>query len=158
MGRYTIRVNVNRQWREADVSATETLLETLRRQWNAVEVKNGCEQGDCGACTVILNGEAVNACLVLSVQADGKEVTTLKGIGSEAHPHPLQASFVEKGAIQCGYCTPGMVLSAKALLDRDPHPSREAICEAISGNLCRCTGYTKIVEAISSAASTQKRD
>jgi carbon-monoxide dehydrogenase small subunit len=101
-----------------------------------------------------LNGNAVNACLTLALQADGKEVTTIKGIGSAQDPHPLQKSFVEKGAIQCGFCTPGQVLSAKALLDKNPTPTRDEITEAISGNLCRCTGYTKIVEAIEDCAQT----
>jgi carbon-monoxide dehydrogenase medium subunit len=118
----------------------------------ATDVKNGCGKGDCGACAVILDGKAVNACLTLALQANGKEVITLRGIGTEEKPHPLQKSFVERGAIQCGFCTPGQILTAKALLDRNPKPDREEIREAISGNLCRCTGYNKIVDAIEHAA------
>lgn len=153
MNTYHIEIKVNGEWREAEVTATDTLLDVLRSKFDAVEVKNGCEQGDCGACTVILQEKAVNSCLVLAVQANGKEVTTVKGIGSQECPHHLQTAFVEHGAIQCGYCTPGLIVSAKALLDENPDPSREEIREGISGNLCRCTGYTKIVEAIEDAAS-----
>ncbi len=152
MSTYEIKVKVNDQWLETQVSATETLLEVLRGKLDAVEVKNGCEQGDCGACTVLLQGKPVNACLVLAVQADGQEITTVKGIGTQESPHQLQTAFVEHGAIQCGYCTPGLIVSAKALLDEKPDPTRQEICEGISGNLCRCTGYTKIVEAIEDAA------
>jgi carbon-monoxide dehydrogenase small subunit len=153
MNTYDIKVKVNGEWRPAEVTATETLLEALRSKLDAVEVKNGCEQGDCGACTVILQEKPVNSCLVLAVQADGKEVITVKGIGSQESPHHLQTAFVEHGAIQCGYCTPGLIVSAKALLDENPDPTREEIQEGICGNLCRCTGYTKIVEAIEDAAS-----
>jgi len=153
MNTYDIKVKVNGEWRPAEVTATETLLEALRSKLDAVEVKNGCEQGDCGACTVILQEKPVNSCLVLAVQADGKEVITVKGIGSQESPHHLQTAFVEHGAIQCGYCTPGLIVSAKALLDEKPDPTRVEIQEGICGNLCRCTGYTKIVEAIEDAAS-----
>jgi carbon-monoxide dehydrogenase small subunit len=152
MSTYEIKVKVNDQWLETQVSATETLLDVLRNKLDAVEVKNGCEHGDCGSCTVLLQGKAVNACLVLAVQADGQEITTVKGIGTQESPHQLQTAFVEHGAIQCGYCTPGLIVTAKALLDENPHPTRQEICEGISGNLCRCTGYTKIVEAIEDAA------
>lgn len=156
MKTYPIEININGQWRKAEVTARDTLLDALRENLGAFEVKNGCEQGDCGACTVILNGKAVNACLTLALQANGKQITTLKGVGTPQNPHPLQMSFVEHGAIQCGFCTPGMVVSAKALLDKLPQPSRKEIREAISGNLCRCTGYTKIVEAIEAASTTGK--
>ena len=152
MKTYPVEINVNGEWHKADVTVRDTLLDVLRDHLGAFEVKNGCAQGDCGACTVILNDKAVNACLTLAVQADGKTVTTLKGVGSADDPHPLQQSFVEHGAIQCGFCTPGMVVSAKALLDNHPQPSRLEIREGISGNLCRCTGYTKIVEAIEDAS------
>ncbi len=156
MKTYPIEININGQWRKAEVTARDTLLDALRGNLGAFEVKNGCEQGDCGACTVILNGKAVNACLTLALQANGKQITTLKGVGTPQNPHPLQMSFVEHGAIQCGFCTPGMVVSAKALLDKLPEPSREQIREGISGNLCRCTGYTKIVEAIEAASTAGK--
>lgn len=156
MKTYTVEININSQWQKAEVTAQDTLLDVLRDRFGAFEVKNGCAQGDCGACTVILNDKAVNACLTLALQANGKNVTTLKGIGSADHPHPLQQSFVERGAIQCGFCTPGMVVSAKTLLDHNPAPTRNDIREAISGNLCRCTGYTKIVEAIEDASAKRK--
>ncbi len=158
MDKYSIRVKINNVWRTAMVEATETLLDTLRNKWRAVEVKNGCEQGDCGACTVLLDGKPVNACLVLSVQADEKDVTTVKGIGTKENPHPVQTAFVENGAIQCGYCTPGMIVASSALLDKTPDPSREEISEAISGNLCRCTGYTKIFHAVADASRKIQSD
>ncbi len=143
-----MRINLNGEWVEMEADAGETLLHALREKLAAVEVKNGCGKGDCGACTVILNGNAVNACLTLALQADGQEVITIKGIGSTQNPHPIQKSLVEKGAIQCGFCTAGHVLAAKVLLEENPVPTIDEIKEAISGNLCRCTGYTKIVEAI----------
>jgi len=148
MKTYLIEIMLNGVSRKAEVSARETLLYALRNRFGAVEVKNGCAEGDCGACAVLLNGKTVNSCLTLAVQANGKEVTTVKGIGTRENPHPLQKSFVEHGAIQCGYCTPGMVVSAKELIDKNPNPNREEIREAISGHLCRCTGYQKIVDAI----------
>jgi carbon-monoxide dehydrogenase small subunit len=123
-------------------------LDVLRKKMGAKEVKSGCAKGDCGACAVLLNGKAVNACLVLALQASGCDVVTIRGIGTEDNPHPLQENFVKHGAVQCGYCTPGMIVSAKALLDRNPNPTRQEIREGISGNLCRCTGFKKIVEAI----------
>ena len=156
MKTYPVEINVNGEWQKAQVTAHDTLLDLLRDRLGAFEVKNGCAQGDCGACTVILDDKAVNACLTLALQANGKNVTTLKGIGTADHPHSLQQSFVEHGAIQCGFCTPGMVVSAKAFLDNNPEPTRNEIREGISGNLCRCTGYNKIVEAIEDAS--QKRE
>ncbi len=120
-------------------------------------MKEGCGKGDCGACAVLLNGKAVNACLTLALQAHRQKVVTLKGIGTPENPHPLQQSFVKHGAIQCGFCTSGMIVSAKALLDRNPEPTRDEIREAISGNLCRCTGYKKIVDAIEDAASNYRQ-
>jgi carbon-monoxide dehydrogenase small subunit len=152
MKTYQIEFTLNGEQRQVAVAAHETLLDVLRNKLGATEVKNGCGKGDCGACAVILDGTAVNSCLTLAFQANGKEVTTLRGIGTEEKPHSLQKSFVEHGAIQCGFCTAGMIVSAKALLDQIPRPSRDEIKEAISGNLCRCTGYKKIVEAIQDAA------
>jgi carbon-monoxide dehydrogenase small subunit len=152
MKTYQIEITLNGEQRQVAVAANETLLDVLRDKLGATEVKNGCGKGDCGACAVILDGTAVNSCLTLAFQANGKEVTTLRGIGTEEKPHSLQKSFVEHGAIQCGFCTAGMIVSAKALLDHISGPSRDEIREAISGNLCRCTGYTKIVEAIQDAA------
>ena len=152
MKTYLIEITLNGEKRKVEVTTRETLLDVLRNKLGATEVKNGCGKGDCGSCAVILDGKAVNSCLTLALQANGKEVVTLKGIGNEEKPHPLQKSFVEHGAIQCGFCTAGMVVSAKALLDQNPRPSRDEIREAISGNLCRCTGYKKIVDAIQDAA------
>jgi carbon-monoxide dehydrogenase small subunit len=153
MKTYPIEINVNGKRLEAEVTARHTLLDTLRDQLGAYDVKNGCGQGDCGACTVIMAGKAVNACLTLALQADGKDIITVKGIGTADQPHALQESFVEHGAIQCGFCTPGMIVTAKALLDKVPNPNDLQIRQAISGNLCRCTGYKKIVEAIEDVAS-----
>ena len=148
---------VNGELKRTEVFAGETLLHVLRERLNHTEVKEGCGKGDCGACAVLLNGKAVNACLTLALQADGQEVVTIQGIGTPEKPHVLQMSFVKHGAIQCGFCTAGMITSAKALLDKKPRPTRQEIKEAISGNLCRCTGYKKIVEAIEDAATKPKR-
>jgi aerobic-type carbon monoxide dehydrogenase small subunit (CoxS/CutS family) len=156
MKTYLIEIAVNGQRRKVEVTARETLLDVLRNRLGATEVKNGCGKGDCGSCAVILDGRAVNSCLTLALQADGKEVITLKGIGTEENPHPLQKSFVEHGAIQCGFCTAGMIVSAKAFLDQKQRPSSDEIREAISGNLCRCTGYKKIIEAVQDAALDEK--
>jgi aerobic-type carbon monoxide dehydrogenase small subunit (CoxS/CutS family) len=126
----------------------ETLLNVLRNKLHHTEVKEGCGKGDCGACTVLLDGVPVDACLILVHQACGKKITTVKGLGSKERLHPLQKQFVTKGAIQCGFCIPGQLLSAKALLEKKSRPSREEIKRALSGNLCRCTGYKKIIEAV----------
>lgn len=136
----------------ARVEEHKTLLSFIREVLGLTGTKEGCGAGDCGACTVLLDGVAVNSCLVLAVQAEGREVTTIEGVGSAANLHPIQRAFIDEGAIQCGYCTPGMILSAKALLDRNVNPSEREIRTAISGNLCRCTGYQKIVRAIHRAA------
>ena len=143
-----ITIQLNGVRRQFLVGEEETLLEVLRNRAGLTGTKRGCDSGECGACTVILDGRAVNSCCVLAVQADGCQVTTIEGLGERTHPHPLQEAFRDAGAVQCGFCTPGMVLTAKALLDRNPDPSREEIQEAMSGNLCRCTGYAKIEEAV----------
>jgi carbon-monoxide dehydrogenase small subunit len=153
---YRIEIKINGELCSVEVRTLETLLEVLRNRLGMTDVKNGCGKGDCGTCAVILDGKAVNSCLTLAVQADGKEVITLSGIGTEEEPHPLQESFVKYGAIQCGFCSPGMIVSAKALLDEKPQPTRDEIREAISGNLCRCTGYKKIVDAIQDVARMAK--
>ena len=147
----TINLTINGVDRCVDLPPNATLLSVLR-DLGYTDVKNGCEKGDCGACAVLLTGKAVNSCLVLAWQADGAEIITNAGLGTMDRPHPLQEAFADAGASQCGYCTPGMIISAKALLDRSPHPTEEEIREAISGNLCRCTGYDQIVEAIQLAA------
>jgi carbon-monoxide dehydrogenase small subunit len=150
----TIHITVNDKPFVLTVEPNQTLLEVIREELHLTGTKAGCLVGDCGACTVLLDGKPVNSCLVLAVQADGKQVTTIEGIETPQGLHPLQAAFVDKGAIQCGYCTPGMILSAKSLLDRNPRAGETEIRKAISGNLCRCTGYQKIVEAILSVSRT----
>jgi carbon-monoxide dehydrogenase small subunit len=147
--KFPIRIKVNGRWQSLSVLGSDLLVDVLRERLGLTGTKKGCGKGDCGACTVLMDNLPVNSCLVLAVQADGREVLTIEGLGEKAL-HPIQKAFVEKGAIQCGYCTPGMVLSAKALLDGDPTPSDDEIRKAISGNLCRCTGYVQIVEAIKS--------
>jgi carbon-monoxide dehydrogenase small subunit len=129
------------------------LVDVLRDELGLMGTKEACGQGECGACTVLLDGEPVTSCLVPAIKVQGREVMTVEGLASGGELHPLQKSFIEHGAVQCGYCTPGMLMSAKALLDRIPHPSEEEIKEAISGNLCRCTGYAKIVEAIKAVSA-----
>jgi carbon-monoxide dehydrogenase small subunit len=147
-----ITLTVNERVHEFAVEPNTTLVDLLRLQLGLTGTKKGCDLGDCGACTVLLDGRAVNACLVLAVQANGRTVQTIEGLESSAGLHPLQAAFIEKGAIQCGFCTSGMILSAKELLDRKAHPEEAEIRRAVSGNLCRCTGYQKIIEAIQEAA------
>jgi len=150
----TIHITVNQKPLELEVEPNQTLLEVIRETLGLTGTKAGCLVGDCGACTVLLDQRPVNSCLVLAVQADGKQVTTIEGIETPQGLHPLQTAFVDKGAIQCGYCTPGMILSAKSLLGRYPRADEAEIRKAISGNLCRCTGYQKIVEAILFASRT----
>jgi carbon-monoxide dehydrogenase small subunit len=139
-----------------EVEAHWTLLRMIREELGLTGTKEGCGEGDCGACTVLVDGRAVNSCLVLAIDVDGKAITTIEGLTRGNELHPLQKAFVEKGAVQCGFCTPGMILAAKALLDLNPLPAEEEIRFAIAGNLCRCTGYAKIVEAIQFAAEMEK--
>jgi len=152
-----ITLTVNGEPVERAVEQNRTLLSFLREDLGLTGAKHGCGLGDCGACTVILDGKPVNSCLVLAVQADGREVLTIEGLAENGRLHPIQEAFVDTGAIQCGFCTPGMILSAKALLDENPKPTELEIRTAISGNLCRCTGYQKIVEAILAAAGAAQR-
>ena len=147
----TITVTVNDKIVEMVVPAHRTLLEALRHE-GFVEIKCGCEKGDCGACAVLLDGEPVDSCLTLAWHAEGREVTTIKGIGQPGNADPLQKTFIETGASQCGYCTPGMIVAAKSLLKKNPNPSLNDIKRGLSGNLCRCTGYTRIFEAVQLAA------
>ena len=148
-----LRMKVNGRPVEVRVDPTWTLLRVLREKLGMTGTKKGCEQGDCGACTVLLDGEAVNACLVMALQAEGKEVETIEGLGTPEHLHPLQKSFIQHGAVQCGFCTSGMLQSALALLRKNPNPTVEEIRRGISGNLCRCTGYVKIIKAIQDASA-----
>jgi carbon-monoxide dehydrogenase small subunit len=145
-----IKLTVNDREHEIAVEPNLTLTHLIRYELGLTGTKKGCETGDCGACTVLLDGIPVNSCLVLAVQANGRTVETIEGLETEKGLHPLQDAFVEKGAIQCGFCSPGMILSAKHLLDHHPDPEEGDIRAAISGNLCRCTGYQKIIEAIKS--------
>ena len=137
---------------QVDLSPSDTLARVLRERLGFTDVKNGCERGECGSCTVLIDGRAVVSCLMLAVKAEGREITTARGLAQGGRLHDLQRKFIEHDAIQCGYCTPGMLMSAKALLDTHPNPSEEEIRIAISGNICRCTGYQQIVEAIAAAA------
>jgi len=149
-----ISLIVNGEAREADIWAGESLLTTLRDALGLPGSKNACEQGECGSCSVLLDGDLVCACLVLAAQAEGHEVTTVEGLARGAELHPVQRAFVEAGAVQCGFCTPGLVVATVALLDANPSPSEDEIREALSGNLCRCTGYAKIFDAVRLAART----
>lgn len=143
-----LRMKVNGEEVEVAVKPTWTLLRVLRQELGLTGTKKGCEQGDCGSCTIILDGRSVNACLVLALQAQSKEIETIEGMGTPDRLHPLQESFIKNGAVQCGFCIPGMLISATAMLRENPSPNLQEIKRGISGNLCRCTGYTKIVKAI----------
>jgi aerobic-type carbon monoxide dehydrogenase small subunit (CoxS/CutS family) len=153
-----VKIMVNGEWKTASVEPQTTLLELLRETWGLTGAKRGCDEGDCGACTVLLDGQPVNACLVLAVRVNGRKVTTVEGLGTAEQPHPLQIAFVQQGALQCGFCGPGMLLSAKALLDANPNPTEAEVRQGLSGNLCRCTGYSKIVEAVLSASRVMKKN
>jgi carbon-monoxide dehydrogenase small subunit len=147
-----IALTVNGERREADVWGGESLLFALREQLGLPGSKNACEQGECGSCSVLLDGTLVCSCLVLAAQADGHEVVTVEGVGSAESLHRVQEAFVEAGAVQCGFCTPGLIMSAVDLLEHTPSPTDDEIREALSGNLCRCTGYQKIFDAVKAAA------
>ena len=171
---YEISLRLNGREKRFRVEERETLLQVLRERAGLTGAKKGCDLGECGACTVILNGRAVNSCCVFAVQADGGEakrscrikgctlegarVLTIEGVADGERLHPIQQAFIDAGAVQCGFCTPGMILAAKALLDREPRPSRSAIRQALSGNLCRCTGYEKIEQAVERAAEVISGD
>lgn len=150
---YKINFTLNNKPTELFVDATEILVDTLRDRLGLTGTKKACGTGDCGACTVIINGEAVRSCILLTAMVNGKDVLTIEGLGDADHVHVIQQAFVDEGAVQCGYCTPGMVLAAKALLDKKPNPTVKEIKEALAGNLCRCTGYTKIIKAVETSAS-----
>ena len=148
-----IQLNVNGLAYKKEVEPRRTLLELIREDLELTGTKEGCGLGECGTCTVLLDGKPIKSCITLAVQANGREVTTIEGMeGADGTLHPIQQAFIDHGAIQCGFCTPGMVLSAKALLDEKPNPTEMDVKQAIAGNLCRCTGYQKIVEAILAAA------
>ena len=149
--------NVNGEEYSVHVDIRRTLLEVLRETLGLTGTKEMCNKGDCGGCTVIIDGKPVLACLTLAVETQGKKIVTIEGVADGSTLHPIQKAFVETGAIQCGYCTPGFIMSAKALLDKNPHPTEDEIKEGIANNVCRCTGYVQIVEAIQTAAKGGKR-
>jgi carbon-monoxide dehydrogenase small subunit len=152
------RLHVNGEAVQVSFAAYKTLLEVLREDLQLCGTKHGCELGECGACTVLLDGAPVLSCLALALECEGRSVQTIEGLARGAELHPLQAAFTDFGGSQCGYCTPGVIMTAKALLDRNPNPSRQEIKEATAGNLCRCTGYNQIVEAIEDAAKQLRKE
>ena len=147
-----ITLSINGEWESVDVPSQMTLLQMLRDKLARTGTKNGCMAGECGACTVLLDGEPVNSCMVLAVECDGARVVTIEGLAHDGRLDPLQQALIDTGGVQCGFCTPGMLISARALLDRNADPSEDEIREALVGNLCRCTGYLRIVEAVKDAA------
>lgn len=149
-----IQLKVNGEFHEVQVNPWRTLSEVLREELELTGTKESCGKGDCGACTVLIDGKPVLSCLTLAIEVQGKDILTIEGLAKGGELHPIQQAFVDHGAIQCGFCTPGMIMSAKALLDRNPTPTEDEIREGISGNLCRCTGYLKIVEAIQAVVKT----
>jgi carbon-monoxide dehydrogenase small subunit len=149
---YPISVTINGDLYQIDVEPHKTLLWVLREQLNITGPKECCGIGECGACTVLMDGKSVNSCLVLAVEADGHQIVTVEGLGGQEELDPIQQAFIDEGAVQCGFCTPGMIMSAKYLLDNNPNPSEEEIAVALSGNYCRCTGYKNIVAAVQTAA------
>jgi len=153
MAFHKINLKVNGQQEVLEVPSNMTLMTMLREKLALTGTKNACSNGQCGSCTVLMNGQPVHSCLILAVEADGAEIVTVEGLSKNGKLIPLQELMIEKGAVQCGFCTPGMVMTAYALLQRNPHPSEEQIREAISGNVCRCSGYVQLVEAIQAAAN-----
>jgi aerobic-type carbon monoxide dehydrogenase small subunit (CoxS/CutS family) len=147
-----LRLRVNGEAREVATEINKTLLEVLREDLGLTGTKHGCELGECGTCAVLVDGQPVLSCLMLGIEAESAEIVTVEGMTQNGRPHPLQKAFANLGAAQCGYCIPGILLTAKALLDTKPHPTRDEIRQALSGNLCRCTGYTKILQAVELAA------
>ena len=153
MANHTITVTVNGARERLSIASNMTLLQMLREKLALTGTKNGCEAGECGACTVLVDGEPANSCMMLAVEADGREILTVEGLAPEGRLSPLQQAFVEYNAVQCGFCTPGMLMSAHALLQRNPNPTETEIKEALVGNLCRCTGYVRIIQAVQAAAA-----
>ena len=152
---HRITLSINGSSEQVDVPSNLTLLQMLREKLALTGTKNGCMAGECGACTVMLNGEPVNSCMVLAVECDGAEVLTVEGLAKDSVLDPIQESIIDQGGVQCGFCTPGILISARALLDRKPNPSEDDIREALVGNLCRCTGYLRIIEAVHEASERQ---
>ena len=158
MNKITVRCTVNHKPVSVEIDPNKRLLDMLREDLNLTSVKEGCSEGECGACTVIYNGEPVTSCCVLAGQAQGADIVTLEGVSPDGRPDAVQQAFMDSGAVQCGFCTPGMILSAEALLAKNPNPTEEEVKLAMSGNLCRCTGYAKIVEAVLLAASWRREE
>ncbi len=158
MAKRIIKFKLNGVDRDEYVMDNQTMVDFLRKQMHLTGTKRGCEEGECGACTILLDGRAVASCMMLAVEADGHEITTIEGLRQDGVLHPIQREFIDKWALQCGFCTPGMIMSAYCLLKENPHPTEQEIREGISGNLCRCTGYAKIVEAIDSAAKIMAKE
>ncbi len=152
MEKLVVHYTINGRRYEAYIEPNRTLLEVVRDELRLTGAKEGCGTGDCGACSMIVDGKLVTSCLMLAPQAEGAEILTIEGLAQDGQLHPVQQAFIEQGAVQCGFCIPGMILAGKVLLDENPRPSQQEIREAIAGNLCRCTGYTRIVEAIAAAA------
>lgn len=152
---HRITLTVNREQEIVDVPANLTLLRMLREKLALTGTKNGCAAGECGACTVLMNREPVNSCMVLAIECDGAEIVTVEGLAHDGQLDPIQEAIIDSGGVQCGFCTPGILMTSRALLDRNPNPSEAEIREALVGNLCRCTGYVRIIEAIKSAAQRQ---
>jgi carbon-monoxide dehydrogenase small subunit len=148
----TVKLNINNKKYELSVKKNWTLLYVLRETLNLIGTKCGCNTGDCGTCKILIDGKAVNACTFLAIKAEGKAIITIEGLVDNSSLHPIQQAFIESGAVQCGFCTPGMIITAKALLDNNPQPTRAEIAQALDNNLCRCTGYVKIIDAIELAA------
>lgn len=156
MSRHVLHIEINGETTQVEVPAQRLLAGLLRDDLNLTGTKRGCETGTCGACSVIVDGRLVKSCLLLAVQVNGKKITTIEGLGQRNNLHPLQRSFMEKGGLQCGYCTPGMILTAKALLEQNPTPSETEVREGLGANLCRCTGYNGIVDAVLDAAEVMR--
>lgn len=153
-----IRFKLNGEDMEEYVQDNLTMVDFLRKQMHLTGTKRGCEEGECGACTILLDGDAVDSCMMLAAEADGHEVVTIEGVMRNGVLHPLQKEFIDRWALQCGFCTPGMIMSALSLLNENPHPTEQEIRDGIAGNLCRCTGYAKIVEAIEAAAKVMAKE
>jgi carbon-monoxide dehydrogenase small subunit len=152
MAFHQVTLTVNGELEQVVVPSNMTLMRMLRESLALTGTKNGCSAGECGACTVLMNGEPVNSCMVLAAECDGAEIVTVEGLASDKQLDPIQDAMIQAGGVQCGFCTPGILISSRALLDRNPHPSEDEIREALVGNLCRCTGYTRIVESVKAAA------
>ena len=158
MGKRIINFKLNGVDRDEYVMDNMTMVDFLRKQMHLTGTKRGCEEGECGACTILVDGRAVTSCMMLAVEADGHDIVTIEGLRKDGVLHPLQREFIDKWALQCGFCTPGMIMSAVSLLNENPNPTEAEIREGISGNLCRCTGYAKIVEAIDSASKIMAKE